>query len=91
MRGDTHAPGGRICRVPVAKVPSADTRPQCVLARVGSAPSYPAEIPGGGLVQVGVGMSKYLGYHLQKFWLGNWVLAPRVLARIVGVYQRRAP
>ena len=31
------------------------------------------------------------GYHLQEFRLGNWVLTPRVLARIVGVYQRRAP
>ena len=33
----------------------------------------------------------YLGYHLQEFWLGNWVLTQRVQARILGVYQRRAP
>ena len=42
VRGDTSAPGGRICRVPVAKVPGADIHPQCVLARVGSAPIYPS-------------------------------------------------
>ena len=61
VRGDTSAPGGRICRVPVAKVPGADIHPQCVLARVGSAPIYPSlkflEV----VAQVGVSMSEYLG------------------------------
>ena len=60
MRRDTHAAGGRICRVPLATVPGADIHPQCVLARVGSAPNTQPKFLEV-VAQVGVGMSEYLG------------------------------
>ena len=59
MCGDTHAPGGQICRVPVAELRGAYIHPQYVLARVGSAPSYPAEILEV-VAKLGVRMSQYL-------------------------------